>query len=186
MTSERAQTTQDYLVGASVLLLTVLFVFSYTPGVFASYQSVIDSDERAQADRAAEYLLSNFSVEGSSNVLRYDASEGIHERLGSDDGFETFRESAGLDTRTARIAKPNVNVTIVNASQIEAKGDPTPIVTDAGERLQYGENVDRNQSVAAVTRVVTLAGDPKNATSDPTKKSEPQCDPSCWLLVRVW
>jgi hypothetical protein len=195
MKADRGQTTQDYLVGVSVLLLTVTFVFGYTPTVFDSYENPVDGVDRTQADRAAEYLVSNYSVENQSNVLRFDADidslpgnssdavdRGIHEMLANEtsrNGFLAFRNEAGLNTLTERRARPNVNVILVNTSQIRNSSDPSPIrVTQGGTTVEfsYGDDPDQDTEYASETRVVTLDNETKANF----------CRPTCWLVVRVW
>lgn len=187
MHSEKGQTTQDYLLGVTILLLTVFFVFGAVPTVFESYERPVGGTDRTQAHRAAEWLLHNYSVDGRTNVLRFDSDPssspdvkgGINETLSRPAGIEAFREGAGLNTRTDRRAKPHVNVILVNSSQLNATGAPAPIVGGNGEPFEYGENY-RNQSAASVTRVVRL----DNATNAPDP--EKYCTPTCWLIVRVW
>jgi hypothetical protein len=179
MISERGQTTQDYLVGVSLLLLTTTFVFGYMPNVFDSYENPVDGVDRAQADRAAEYLVENYSIEGRSNELRYDApsGRGVHEMLANEtsrNGFIHFRREAGLNTLTDRRAKPNVNVILVNTSELKTEPDPSAIV-DGSKVFSYGDEPDADTEFASETRVVRLDNDTAN-----------YCRPTCWLVVRVW
>ncbi|SDE70473.1 DUF7287 family protein [Halorientalis regularis] len=174
MLDERGQTTQDYLVGVSLMLLTVLFVFGYVPSVFGSTGADLGGVERSQADRAATYLVETYSVEGREQTLRYGEPDGIHNELSTEEGFERFRNRSGLNTRTNTLAPPNVNVMLVNSSELNATS-PTPIV-DGGERYSYPDGGAPNlgQAVVTETRVVRLAGDTEH------------CTPTCWLIVRIW
>ena len=178
MLDERGQTTQDYLVGVSLLLLTVLFVFGYVPNVFGSTGADLGGVERSQADRAATYLVETYSVDGKEQTLRYDEPDGtgIHEELSSEKGFERFLNRSGLNTQTNAVAPPNVNVVLLNSSELNTTGTPTPIV-DGGERHSYPSGGEPNlgQPVVTETRVVRLAG-----------SGSKHCNPTCWLLVRIW
>ncbi|AQL41621.1 hypothetical protein BV210_02330 [Halorientalis sp. IM1011] len=174
MGNKRGQTTQDYLVGVSLLLLTVLFVFGYVPSVFGSTGADLGGVERSQADRAATYLVETYSVDGREQTLRYDEPDGIHEKLSTENGFERFRNRSGLNTQTKTLAPPNVNVMLINSSELNATGTPTPIV-DGGERHSYGSEPNLGQAVVQETRVVRLSGSGSN-----------HCNPTCWLLVRIW
>jgi len=190
---DRGQTTQDYLFGVTILLLTVTFVFGYVPNVFDAYEADVDGIDNAQADRAAEYLLENYSVEGRSNMLRFDGNptnegtpddveRGINEMLANEsarNGFLAFRQEAGLNTRTERRTEPHVNVIIVNTTVLNRTGSLRPhtdpsLGPDLPDRFEYGDVPDSDQTVASETRVITLDNDTR------------YCRPTCWLVVRVW
>jgi len=169
MTRDRGQTTQDYLLGVSIMLATVLFVFGFLPGVFASYESSVDGIDRAQAERAAEHLVDNYTVSEGRVVLD---NSSFYTKL--DGNFSGFRTEAGLNTQTDRQAKPNVNVKLVNASEFTANGTRDPVTFPGRSAYDFGDDYD-NQSAAVRTRVVGLEDDPTN-----------ECTPACYLIVRVW
>jgi hypothetical protein len=178
----RGQTNQDYIIGITFLLVSVLFVFGYVPGLYSSYADPVDGTEFTQADRAAEWLVENYSVEGKENVLEYDPNDdsvGIMELKdppGSE--FNAFREAASINTTTNRRARPNVNVMIVNSSRLNAQRLSDPIVAN-GSRLEFGDDYT-NQSAATSRRVVDL-----NRTNG-IGNADDYCTPSCWLIVRIW
>lgn len=171
----KAQTPQDFAVGVSVLLVTVIGVLAFVQGsAVGVYESPDVQRNQPMADRAGTYLVENYSVDGTRNHLRYNASGGIDESLDSDTAeLDGLRGKAGLVVATDRRANPRVNVTVLNASTLE-RGARLPAVDDNGERLAWGPSVDDRTNVAISTRVVKLT----NATG--------QCDPVCWLVVRVW
>lgn len=106
MISERGQTTQDYLIGVSIFLVTVTFVFGYLPTVFDSYNAPVDGIDHAQADRAAEFLVSNYTVEGRTNVLRhqhFNLSSGV--RYEVYDGIDRLPGSYGAPDETGTVDK---------------------------------------------------------------------------------
>ncbi|WP_335999249.1 DUF7287 family protein [Halorientalis halophila] len=170
----RGQTTHDYLAGVSILLLTVLFIFGYVPGVFGSTGMGVGGVEQSQADRAATYLVDAYAVDGSEQTLDYNGTGGIHDELRSDAGWNQFRERTGLNSVSASVGRPFVNVVLVNSSELNATGPPTPIDDDEG-RHSYGSEPNLGQSVATSTRVVRFDADGAH-----------HCNPTCWLVVRVW
>lgn len=174
MQDDRGQTTQDYLVGVGVLLLTVLFIFGYVPGVFGSTAAGVGGVEHSQADRAATYLVETYGVEGKQQTLRYDGPDGIHTALSDPETFERFRNRTGLNTQANFVGSPDVNVRLVNSSELTTTGSPTPIV-DGGERHSYGSERNLGQPVVVERRVVRLAG-----------SGSKHCRPTCWLIVRIW
>lgn len=175
MFEERGQTTQDYILGVSIMLVSVLFVFGYVPNVFDAYESPVSSVEESQADRAAEYLMANYSLDGNRTVMKFDEPGGIERVLSRDEGMAAFREGASLDTQTNETARPNVNVIIAGTDNITQEGRPGPIVLDNGEKLAYGQQLDTDTAVASKTRVILL-----------NETSTNYCRPTCWMIVRVW
>jgi hypothetical protein len=183
----RGQTNQDYIIGITFLLVSVLFVFGYVPGLYSSYADPVDGTQFTQTDRAAEWLVDNYSVKGAENVLEYDATDpsaGIMS-LSDETEFEAFRRNASINTTTDRRARPNVNIMIVNSSRLNAQQLSEPIVAD-GNRLEFGDDYE-NQSAATSRRVVDL-----NMTDKPAEDrgvvadADDYCTPSCWLIVRIW
>jgi len=180
MMENRGQTTQDYILGVSIMLVTTLFIFGYLPGLYESYQSPITSVEQSQADRGAEYLVENYSVEGNETRLKFDEDGGIERVLARPAGMAAFRDGASLNTSTDTIAVPNVNVVLVGNESINESGPLDPIQHDydgdgSNESLEYGDSVNNDTPTASTTRIVTL-----------NETSYNYCDPTCWLVVRVW
>ncbi|EMA19318.1 DUF7287 family protein [Haloarcula marismortui] len=171
----RAQTPQDFAVGVSVLLVTIIGVLAFVQGsAVGVYESPDVQRNQPIADRAATYLVENHSVEGTRNLIRYNASGGINESLNMDSSeLDSLKTNAGLDVATERRVNPRVNVTVVNASSLKA-GTRDPAIDDHDQRLAWGPDVANRDNVATTSRVVKLT----NATG--------QCDPVCWLIVRVW
>jgi|GEM_PF-866426 len=175
----RAQTPQDFAVGVSVLLVTIIGVLAFVQGsAVGVYESPDVQRNQPIADRAATYLVENHSVEGTRNLIRYNASGGINESLNNDIAkhsgtLSDLKSSAGLDTATQRRTNATLNVSVVNASSLKA-GTRDPAIDDHDQRLAWGPDVANRDNVATTSRVVKLT----NATG--------QCDPVCWLIVRVW
>ena len=162
-------------MGVSVLLVTIIGVLAFVQGsAVGVYESPDVQRNQPIADRAAAYLVENHSVEGTRNLIRYNTSGGINSSLNADtDDLRGLKEKAGLIVATERRVNPRVNVTVVNASSLKA-GTQDPAVDDHGRRLAWGPDVANRDNVATTSRVVKLT----NATG--------QCDPVCWLVVRVW
>jgi len=170
----KAQTPQDFAVGVSVLLVTVIGVLAFVQGsAVGVYESPDVQRNQPIADRAGTYLVENYSVAGTRNHVRYKTSSGINASLNEDTELDDLKENAGLIVATERRANPRVNVTVVNASTLEA-GRQSPAVDDHGRTLSWGPDAASRDNVASTSRVVKLT----NASG--------MCDPVCWLVVRVW
>lgn len=171
MVNDRGQTTQDFAVGVSVLLLSVIGAFVFSQGgTLAVYEGTSPGVEQTQADRIASYIVENYSVDGRSNVLRYtpDSDDGgIEELDDGDSDLSKLKLQAGVNVSSDRRVDPIVGVRIVNNSTL-AEGERTP----AKANLSLGQS--RDSEFTSASRVVTLENDGT------------QCTPVCWLVVRVW
>lgn len=168
----RAQTNYDFMIGATIMLLTVLFVLINMPAVFDLGGASTDGLQRAQADRAAEYLINNYSTEGSLNELSFDEPDGgIDDILKGDTLGNAFRSDAGLNTNTDRRTPPNVNISLFSADELDTP-NPSPI-EHGGSTMTAGDPYTPSTSAATVSRIVTL--------TEPGK-----CTSTCRLVVRVW
>lgn len=130
--SERAQTTIDFAVGASVFLLTVAFAFSFIPGLITPFASGQESTP-VVANRVADDLVQeDLAVDGDPYTL---------------DATKTTTVLNGSDTLPDRIDVPplmDANVTLTNASGLAASRGPTP---------------PSSASTSVAWRVVTYRGD---------------------------
>ena len=163
----RAQTPQDFAVGVSVLLVTIIGVLAFVQGsAVGVYESPDVQRNQPMADRAATYLVENYSVEGTRNHIEYKTSDGIKTNLDVDN----LKSNAGLTVATERRTNPSVNITVVNASTL-ANGTRDHAVD--GDSLAWGPLAENRTNVATSSRVVKLT-------------NTDQCDPACWLVVKVW
>jgi len=172
----RGQTTQDFAIGVSVLLVTIIGAFAFTQGgALAVYQGTSPGVDQPQADRIASYLVEEYSLAESDNTLRYASGSGsIDSDLSQDPNDGTTNklkgliQAAGVDVSSDRRADPIVNVSIVNGETLR-DGGRTP-ATDLNDDGSWGE-YRRSESVSS-SRVVRL--------------TNYDCDPVCWLVVRIW
>ncbi|MCU4799002.1 hypothetical protein OB920_01250 [Halobacteria archaeon HArc-gm2] len=173
--NNRGQTPQDFVVGASILLVTIIATFTFVQGsVYQAYEDPIDGDLETASGQVATYLVEHYSVDAERNVLRYNESDGIYEELEADTDLRNLKAASGIDVGTDRRRTPNVNVTIVNSSAIE---DGTRAPAERGvdsDHLAWGPEYRGQDGAASTTRIVRL--------SDPGHK----CKTVCWLTVRAW
>lgn len=178
MTGVRGQTTQDFAVGTSVLLLTIIGAFVYIQtGGLSVYQQPTAGVDQPQADRIASYVVEEYSVSGEPNTLKYDDGSGSSiDDLPKDASPDDLIRNSGTNVASDRRTDPIVNVSIVNGTTLQA-GQRVPALdgtTPSAPRLAWGEY--RRSEPVTSTRVVQLTND----------DSTPQCTPTCWLVVRVW
>lgn len=164
----RGQTTQDFAIGVSVLLVTIIGAFAFSQGgALSLYEGTSPGVDQPQADRIATYVVQNYSVEGQPNNLSYGTG-------GSSDlrnlDVERLKLRAGVNVSSDRRTDPLVNVSIVSNETLQ-DGGRTP-ARDGGSPIAWGTT--RQSDPVTSTRVVQLSGGPD------------VCDPVCWLVVRVW
>ena len=136
--STRAQTTQDFAIGASVFLLTMAFVFALIPTVFAPFQTPITSADTVASQRIADSVQGNITDEGVT--LEEDARREFFDNTSSDD----LRETYGLGRST------NVNVSL---NRTDASGN-TVVIDSTGDSY-------REEPVVISRRIVVNGdGDP--------------------------
>lgn len=157
MTGRRAQTEFDYVVGMTLMLLTLSGVFMFVPGIYEPFEDPVDADEAAASERIADNIMNETVVSGTENTINYTRMEAIIQR-----DFDTIR------SRSAVPSGRTVNVTFQNGSGIVRSG--------SGNAIGTGSNYAVNEEPAAATvRVVRLQN-----------SSNSQCQTVCRLVVRVW
>lgn len=155
--SDRGQTPQDFAVGISIFLVTVLFVFAFVPSVLQPSRAGEEATLTTVGDRVASGIVSNLSAPGRPNHL--DESK-VGEFVDTHDGnVSEFRSEYGLAT----YRQVNVTIRTLNGTDTvdNASGDP----------YRFGDDY-RGQDGVVVQRVVTM--------------DDPQCQDGCQLIVRLW
>lgn len=138
---DRGQTLQDYVLGVSLFLVTVLVIVgTILPTVTAPFDQEIGGDKISQADRVAETIVSNASDGAGTNRLDVGVVENI---VGKDTA--TLRERFGLP-ETALV---NVSVAPLNGSRVHRSASGTALATSMAP----------SGDAAASARIVTLSDD---------------------------
>lgn len=139
---QRGQTLQDFVLGVSVFLVVVVFVFGLFPNFLSPFTAGVDAAERAQADRLARNLIENHSVETADNTLN-----GTKLAATVQESESTLRQRFGLATTA------DVNVTVRDL-------DGERVVRHDGTPLAHGSS-RTNQSSGSASRIVSIAGSEK-------------------------
>ncbi|MFB6185032.1 MAG: hypothetical protein ABEI96_10795 [Haloarculaceae archaeon] len=134
---DKGQTTQDYVIGISLVLLTLTGVFLVVPGIFNPFADPVDSTDRTMADSVATTLIREYQVDGTKRTLEYAALKGT---LDDDDAFADVVTAAGVP--------PRRRVSVV-------------VLTDAGSTIRYDapNRYDGNSATALTIRVVDFTDD---------------------------
>ncbi|MFC7045638.1 hypothetical protein ACFQH6_09685 [Halobacteriaceae archaeon GCM10025711] len=150
-TSHRGQTTIDFIVGMSVFLLTIGYVFSFIPGMFVPFDSGSGTNV-VVADRSAAHLAEHaLGDPGSPAVLNDTCTEAFFDTTTPDPpGCQFDEDASNLDEALGIDPRRSVNVTIRDDGSIH--------VLD-GTRLAAGSSPPPDAEVVVARRVVLLDGD---------------------------
>jgi hypothetical protein len=141
----RGQTTIDFLVGASVFLLTVGFVFASLPSVFAPFAGGDEATTLA-ADRAAATLVEDdLAREGRPGVLNATCT-----RQFFDESLAGPCSPAALDAALGLDAPDSVNVTVEEDGSVRELD---------GTALRAGPSPPDSVGVVVAHRLVTVDGE---------------------------
>jgi uncharacterized protein (UPF0333 family) len=127
----KGQMTIDYLISITVFLLAVVFVFSYTSGIFTPFQS--NSDEVTLiADRVSTSIVENrmsAGDEGLPNLINDTKMDEFFTEL--DTNYEPTIDSLGMNGSYLRY---DLNVTAENSTDIiYAAGEEIPLRVNVGQ-----------------------------------------------------
>ncbi|MFB6132409.1 MAG: hypothetical protein ABEJ44_03260 [Halanaeroarchaeum sp.] len=125
----RGQTTIDFLIGASVFLLTVGLVFGMVPGILDPF-ALEESAEPVVANRVATSLATD---ELATDATPYVLSESAVRTF--------FEDPAGIHERLALDEEVSINVTLENEPSVrKTVGPPLPThgtITSAWRVVSY-------------------------------------------------
>jgi hypothetical protein len=110
----RGQTPVDYLIGISLVLVTILGTFALVPMVFDPFEPAVSPDKQSMADRLADNLIANNTYPGEARTLnRTDLDNSLNDLNTTD---------AGIPDRE------RVNVTVQNGAgtQVATGGESFP------------------------------------------------------------
>lgn len=174
---ERAQTTQDFVIGIGIFLLAVAFVFSFLPSLLAPYAPAVDSGDAPQADRVAGEVLETVETNETNEVNGSAFNETY-----ADHDSDTLTGELGL--RSSGGAIDRVNVSIERLNQSKERSERT--VFGGGDTYDGGSGA----SSARIVRVDWEAGngvDPADMRGVENEGERAKvCDPACRLVIRVW
>lgn len=155
----RGQTLVDYVAGVSVFFITIAFILGLMPSFVTPYQSDAGGQDTAKAERIAETLVTNLSMDGEPNRLNVTELKGVLALPRTD-----------LATRYGLRDHEHVNITV---NYLDGSAYVENTTAPSGITLTSEVTYDGGNTGTAV-RVVTLNNE--SAT----------CSPACRLLVRVW
>nr|WP_256621377.1 hypothetical protein [Methanolobus chelungpuianus] len=146
----------DYLIGIAIFLISIIFVFNYTSGLFTPFQS--NSDEVTLiADRVSTNIIEqNMSagMPGATNLLNGTRVDDFFNYADSN-----YQDTVDLLGMNGTYLRYDINVTLENT---------TGIIRSAGKPLPSHGNIGQT------IRVVMLRNESDGNTSDAV------------LSVRVW
>ena len=137
ITDSRGQTANDFILGISVFLVSVIILFSLLTGLYTPFNAPIKSDQTVVASRVSDQVLQDLTPSNKSNTLSETYTADFFTTNDADDIREQYRLK-----QTVHI---NVSLVAVNESMSESVGESignhpvassTRIVIDNGARCQ--------------------------------------------------
>ncbi|MDP2216230.1 MAG: hypothetical protein Q8J68_02945 [Methanolobus sp.] len=152
----KGQMTIDYLISIIIFLLAMVFVFSYTSGIFTPFQS--NSDEVTLiADRVSIAIVEKRMSAGDEavpNLVNKTKINDFFADLNNDTNYQSIIDSLGMNGSYLRY---DLNVTAENSSSIISAGKPIPPQINVGQTrrivLCKDENSERTEMVILSFRV---------------------------------
>jgi hypothetical protein len=116
---DRAQTLQDYVLGISIFMVGFMFVLALFPGLLMPFESSLDGDTQAAADRVTAEIVSNFSKPAEPNVLN---ATRLNQTV-----FNRSRSVADLRSQFGLSSDTSINITLEQLNgmtRLNASGNP--------------------------------------------------------------
>jgi hypothetical protein len=164
--NDEGQVTIDYLIGITIFIVALFFIFQYTAGLFTPFQS--NSDEvTLVADRLATSITENKISSGdinTPNLIDENRTGNYFYLLSTSSGYTNETKNLGLRGEYHRY---NLNVTLGNSSGIiklattnhgeitGASGSTLPLSGNIGQtkRIVLIENTETGQTETAILSV---------------------------------
>lgn len=71
---ERGQMLQDYTIGITLFLLATVFAVAFLPSIFTPYSAPVNAAQTEQADRVANEILAEITMDESPQTLDESAT----------------------------------------------------------------------------------------------------------------
>lgn len=167
----RAQTPHDYLIGVSLLLITLFGVFAFVPGMLQPFAQPTGADAGAAADRLGERLVTNHTYDGQANTID---GEALKQSLTDSSKFGDILDRSGVN-RSIQF----VNVTVIQPDQTRIDNNSRTTGPDSNWRQPPAESDYYVNTTTAATaiRIVDIEND---------QGYDEDCEPACRIVVRVW
>ncbi|UGV39956.1 hypothetical protein J7W08_07445 [Methanococcoides orientis] len=131
--NDEGQVTIDYLIGITIFIVALFFIFQYSAGLFTPFQS--NSDEvTLVADRVATSITEMEMSAGdirTPNLIDSDKTDDYFDTKLSTSGYYTEIDKLGLRGEYHRY---DLNVTLENSTQmLKMAGEPLPLSNNIGQ-----------------------------------------------------
>lgn len=185
---DRAQTVQDFAIGASVFLLTIAFVFAFIPTLFTPFESNVAPGLDSQADRVSDAIVAEGSIQNKPNWMTDDTAQEaiIPNENGGDAG-----EAEDLQIKYGLPSTSQINVTVTPMSPDEDDN----IVQDSTLTGALGLSDDkwaagdtyRGRPAATVSRIIVIEDVEECDPTEDADIAEPGIQgKACRLTIRIW
>lgn len=145
----------DYLIGISIFLIGIVFVFTYTTGLFTPFQS--NSDEVTLiADRVSTNIIEqNMSAEDPFTTNLLSSTKVDHFFSNASSNYEDVIDYYGMDSSYLRY-EFNITLKNITAGSLDySTGKPLPVQGNIGQtkRIVLVQNESTGNEVQAMLSV---------------------------------
>lgn len=148
--AKRAQTLNDFAIGTTLFLFTILFVFAFIPSIFAPTGISADTGDAIRVDRNADHLTQTVIGESDrTNVLNAPCTKAFFDNstvAGCDYSPEPLETTLGHSLQEHH----PMHITVQTKSGA--------VVTYDGIELQRGDTPPPRHDQTSIRRVVVLDG----------------------------
>ncbi len=150
--NDEGQVTIDYLMGITIFIVALFFIFQYSAGLFTPFQS--NSDEiTLVADRVATSITEKEISAGNintPNLIDGDKTNDYFDLLSSN--YENEADALGLRGEYHRY---ELNVTLDNSTEVRMAGKALPFSDNIGQtkRIVLIEDSDTGETETAILSV---------------------------------
>jgi hypothetical protein len=123
----------DYLIGIAIFLVSIIFVFSYTAGLFTPFQS--NSDEVTLiADRVATNIVEQNMSEGRPGATNLLNGTKVNEFFDyTNNNYQDTLDLAGMNGTYLRY---DLNITLENSTKTMSAGKSLPERGNIGQTIR--------------------------------------------------
>lgn len=156
--NDRGQTLYDFLLGATLFMVSIIIVLSLFDPLFGAFTNPVSGAEQEMADRIADDIIEEQRAEFGDNYVMINSTALVASYL------DDRKDSAGVP-----------EIYSVNVTVEDNRGN---IIEDEDGPLAVGDP-RTNEPVALTRRMISFPPGVTDSSNDPV------CRPGCYLRVEV-
>lgn len=131
--TDRGQTANDYLIGVSILLVSVTTVFTFFPTIYQPFEDSVSADERTISDRVAGNLIEKHQTTFDEQTLDYERLETQIRQgnlTGNDQALSGILELKTVNINVRIQKRPGGSALVEGGAEFDDQDPPQAAVTN--------------------------------------------------------